>query len=120
MGMAARGPIRAAGWAFPLCSSRDGGVLGRLRRGRSEGFVILVCLLLLAVRYGRSMINMAKSRYTRWPTTGHEHHGAAGHQAGWEGCVAGIAYSEFHHHLTGMLVLIIGLSELRQALAIPF
>jgi hypothetical protein len=53
-------------------------------------------------------------------TTGLEHHGAAGHQAGWEGSVAGIAYSEFNHHLTGMLVLIIGLSELRQALAIPF
>src|SRR6185503_8237173 len=38
----------------------------------------------------------------------------------WEGSVAGIAYSEFNHHLTGMLVLIIGFSELRQALAIPF
>ena len=43
-----------------------------------------------------------------------------GHQAGWEGSVAGIAYSEFNHHLAGMLVLIIGLSELRQALAMPF
>ncbi len=31
----------------------------------------------------------------------------------------GIAYSEFNHHLTGMLVLIIGLSELRHALAVP-
>ena len=53
-------------------------------------------------------------------STDHEHHGAAGDLAGWEGSVAGIAYSEFNHHLTGMLVLIIGLSELRQALAIPF
>ncbi len=48
----------------------------------------------------------------------HAHHGAG--SSGWEGSAQGVAYSEFNHHLTGMLVLIIGLSELRQALAIPF
>ena len=40
--------------------------------------------------------------------------------SGWEGSTEGVAYSEFNHHLTGILVLIIGLSELRQALATPF
>ena len=48
----------------------------------------------------------------------HDHHGAS--SSGWEGSAQGVAYSEFNHHLTGMLVLIIGLSELRQALVIPF
>ena len=48
-----------------------------------------------------------------------QQHGTMGHQAGWEGSVAGIAYSEFNHHLSGILILIIGLSEVRQALAMP-
>ena len=52
-------------------------------------------------------------------TAGHEHHEAAGYPAGWEGSVSGIAYSEFNHRLTGILVVIVGLSELRQVLAIP-
>ncbi|MGH7180775.1 MAG: hypothetical protein ACREJN_02220 [Nitrospiraceae bacterium] len=52
------------------------------------------------------------------PSHGHDHHGA--NVSGWEGSTQGVAYSEFNHHLTGMLVLIIGLSELRQALATPF
>ena len=39
--------------------------------------------------------------------------------SGWEGSTQGVAYSEFNHHLTGILVLIIGLSELHQALATP-
>jgi putative copper resistance protein D len=52
--------------------------------------------------------------------TDHEHHGAAGYLAGWEGSVAGIAYSEFNHHLSGIWILIIGLSEVRQALAMPY
>ena len=49
MGMTARGPVRSAGWAFPLCSSRNDGVLQGPHRGRSVGFVILVCLFLSAV-----------------------------------------------------------------------
>jgi putative copper resistance protein D len=51
---------------------------------------------------------------------GHEHHAGMDFQAGWEGSGAGIAYSEFNHHLTGLLVFIIGLCELRQALAMTF
>ena len=50
-------------------------------------------------------------------STDHEHHAATGDRAGWEGSVAGAAYSEFNHHLNGILVLIIGFSELRHALA---
>ena len=51
---------------------------------------------------------------------GHNYHGAVGYHVGWEGTLVGIAYSEFNHHLTGMSVLFIGLSELRQALTMLF
>ncbi len=46
----------------------------------------------------------------------HDHHGGGGSEPAWEGSPEGIAYSEFNHHLAGFLVLLIGLSELRQAL----
>ena len=48
-----------------------------------------------------------------------DHHWDSSVSAGWEGSVAGIAYSEFNHHLAGIFVLIIGLSEIRQALVMP-
>lgn len=50
---------------------------------------------------------------------GHDHHGqagAAGHR--WEGSSEGKAYSEFNHHLAGVFVLLIGLTEFRKALAL--
>ena len=46
----------------------------------------------------------------------HDHPGMAG--GGWEGSAAGKAYSERNHHLAGVFVLLIGLSELRQGLAL--
>jgi putative copper resistance protein D len=39
--------------------------------------------------------------------------------SGWEGSAEGMAYSEFNHHLAGVLVLLIGLSELSYALRSP-
>jgi putative copper resistance protein D len=41
---------------------------------------------------------------------------AAGPQ--WEGSLEGIAYSDRNHHVAGLLVLLIGLTELREAFAI--
>src|SRR5262245_53429989 len=120
MGMTARGLIRSAGWAFPLCSNRDGRTRQRLFRGRWVVFVILAYLFLPAVPLWAQHDAHGKVSPPEAPVVGHEHHGTIGDQARWEGSVAGIAYSEFNHHLTGMLVLIIGLSELRQVLAIPF
>jgi putative copper resistance protein D len=49
------------------------------------------------------------------PQASHQH--AAGSAAGqWEGSPEGKAYSEFNHHLAGVFVLLIGLSELRGAM----
>lgn len=120
MGMTARGLIRSAGWAFPLCSSRDGRARQRLLRGRWVALVILTYLFLSAAPIWAQHDQHSQISSPEVPTTGHQRHGAVGDQPMWEGSVAGIAYSEFNHHLTGILVLIIGLSELRQALAVPF
>jgi hypothetical protein len=117
--MTARRPIRSAGWAFPMCSSRNGGVRQGTHRSFLVGFAILVCLFLSPARLWAQLNEYDQTSMHEAVTTGHKYHGAAGYQA-WEGSVAGIAYSEFNHHLTGMLILIIGFSELRQALAIPF
>ena len=119
MRMMARGPIRLAGWAFPLCGSRDGGVRQGQHRGRSVVCLILVCLFLSATTVWAQRDAHDQTSVHGALHVDHEHHGTVGPQSGWEGSVAGIAYSEFNHHLTGMLVLIIGLSELRQAMAVP-
>jgi len=37
----------------------------------------------------------------------------------WEGSVEGIAFSEFNHHLAGVLVILMGLAELAQASRLP-
>jgi len=47
----------------------------------------------------------------------HHAHGVAA--GGWEGSAEGKAYSEFNHHLAGALVVLIGLTEVRSALALP-
>ena len=48
------------------------------------------------------------------PGMAHDHGTAAG--GGWEGSPQGKAYAERNHHVAGVLVLLIGLSELRHAL----
>jgi hypothetical protein len=52
-------------------------------------------------------------------SAGHQHHHSAGTTPSWEGSAQGIAYSEFNHHLAGLFILAIGLSEVRQALGWP-
>ncbi len=80
---------------------------------------MLVCFFLSALPLWAQHDEQGHAAVQEAIATGLVHSGVVGHE-GWEGSVAGTAYSEFNHHLTGMLVLIIGLSELRQALAIPF
>ncbi|MCW5797755.1 MAG: hypothetical protein KIT40_04595 [Nitrospira sp.] len=47
------------------------------------------------------------------------HHEQSSSGPQWEGSREGIAYSEFNHHLAGVFLVLIGLSELRQALGWP-
>jgi putative copper resistance protein D len=47
---------------------------------------------------------------------GHDHAGAATSGPKWEGSPEGVAYSERNHHLAGLFVLLIALTELREAL----
>ena len=107
-----RRPLRPARWAFPFGNRRNDGVL--------LGFVILVCLFLSAMPLWAQHGEHDPTSMHETVPPGHNVHGPDGHHAGWEGSVAGIAYSEFNHHLTGMMVVIIGLCELRQALPMPF
>jgi putative copper resistance protein D len=48
----------------------------------------------------------------------HDHGGAAAGGPRWEGSPEGIAYSERNHHVAGLAVALIGLIELREALAL--
>jgi hypothetical protein len=118
--MIALRPVRSAGRAFLVGNNRGGGRLQGSHRICWTGFAILVFLVLSAIPLWAQHHEQGQPSVHEEIIIGHEHHMAAGSQAGWEGSVAGIAYSEFNHHLTGMLVLIIGLSELRHALAMSF
>ena len=46
------------------------------------------------------------------------HHDAPPAAGQWDGSPEGVAYSEFNHHMAGVFVLLIGLSELRGALGV--
>jgi hypothetical protein len=117
--MMAQRPVRSAGRAFILCNSRDGGMLKVSRRSHWVKSVVLFCLFLSATPLWAQHDEQNHTSVQSAVSLDHAQHGSVGYQAGWEGSVAGIAYSEFNHHLTGILVVIIGLSEVRQALAMP-
>ena len=110
-------PVRSHGRAFLVGNSLDGCMLQGSYRSRWIGFVILAFLLLSAIPLWAQHDEHSQSSAQEAVSTDHKHHAATGDRAGWEGSVAGAAYSEFNHHLTGILVLIIGFSELRHALA---
>jgi len=118
--MMAQRPVRSAGRAFLICNRYDGLLPQGSHLIRCVECVILVFLLLSAVPLWAQPDGHGQSSVQEQVSTDHEHHMARGDQAGWEGSVAEIAYSEFNHHLTGILVLIIGFSELRHALAMSF
>jgi len=48
----------------------------------------------------------------------HDHHHAPAVAGQWDGSPEGVAYSERNHHLAGVFVLLIGLSELRGGLGV--
>jgi putative copper resistance protein D len=89
-------------------------------RSHCVRFVFLFCLFLSATPLWAQHEEHDQTSVQQAVSSDHQYHGTVAYQAGWEGSVAGIAYSEFNHHLTGMLVLIIGLSEVRRALVMPY
>jgi putative copper resistance protein D len=60
--------------------------------------------------------------FAQQPESAHEpashQHGAPAVAGQWDGSPEGKAYSEFNHHLAGVFVLLIGLSELRGGLGV--
>src|SRR5262249_51343705 len=52
-------------------------------------------------------------------SAGHASHVVSAGTMAWEGSVEGIAFSEFNHHLAGVLVILMGLAELAQASRLP-
>ena len=116
----AQRPVRLAGRAFLLLNCRSGGRQKRLHENYRVGLVLLVCLFLSAAPLWAQHDGHDQRSVHEEGMTDHEHHVVVGSPSGWEGSIAGIAYSEFNHHLAGMLVVIIGLSELRHALATRF
>lgn len=112
-------PARLPGRAFLVGNNRGGGMGRGLYRSCWSAFVVVSWVFLSAVSLGAEP-DMQHQAFAYEVMPGHEHHGGMDFPAGWEGSLAGIAYSEFNHHLTGLLVFIIGLCELRQALALTF
>lgn len=111
-------PIRHSGWAFPLVP-----VSGASNRSNSAGVWVLCCSLvvmllgldgaLLFAQHGESGHEAAAVGSS---SHGHDHHAFTLSSDIWEGSKAGVAYSELNHHLAGLFVLLIGFSEMVQAM----
>ena len=112
-------PVRPSGWAFrfpPVFPSRPNSCLRCLTPLLwglcSVAIFLCVASLAFAVSAGHDHASFPDEQ-------GHHHAGSASSEPRWEGSREGIAYSEFNHHLAGIFLLLIGLSELRQALGWP-
>ncbi len=116
--MSAR-PIRQSGWAFrflPVCPSRPFHCSRFLR----AWFPFLGMLCLTVLLWSVSFVTAETGGHghgTVVQESGHQHAAVTGEL--WEGSQQGIAYSEFNHHMAGVFLLLIGLSEVRQALGWP-
>lgn len=112
-------PVRTAGWAArfpPVFFSRP---IHCLRfPGPWLPLVGLLCFIVLicGVSYA-----VAQDAHQGHGVSVGDHAYPHGTGAGerWEGSLQGIAYSEFNHHFAGIFLLLIGLSEVRQALGWP-
>jgi hypothetical protein len=113
MGETGRRLIRGTGWAFRLLRLLIGLSAARRRRLGLAG-IVLWCLI---ISFGVGLPAAGPAEEPEHETgTAHRHHSTAtSSPSSWEGSTEGIAYSETNHHLAGILVLLIGLSELRQA-----
>lgn len=110
-------PIRQSGWAVPFPPSSSSQLIVCLRL---LGLRLVALLSLLVPMWDASsvMAQYAEQGHFRVHEEQAHHHGS-GTATEWEGSARGIAYSEFNHHLAGVFLLLIGLSEVRQALGWP-
>jgi putative copper resistance protein D len=74
--------------------------------------------MLLGVIAGPALAQRSESSHESSHALTHGHGGTATGGPQWEGSPEGIAYSERNHHLAGVFVLLIALTELREALAL--
>lgn len=76
----------------------------------------LLCLMIsMVLLFGAA--GFAQQHETAHEPSSHPH-GAPAVAGQWDGSPEGKAYSEFNHHLAGVFVLLIGLSELRGAMGV--
>lgn len=110
-------PIWQSGWAVPFPPSSSSRLIVCLRL---LGLRLVVLLSLLIPMWDATsvMAQHAEQGHFRVHEEQTHHHGS-GPATEWEGSARGIAYSEFNHHLAGVFLLLIGLSEVRQALGWP-
>ncbi|ULA66434.1 MAG: conserved membrane protein of unknown function [Nitrospira sp.] len=114
-------PVWQSGWAVrfpPVSLSRPN---YRLRSLRPWCSLLGLCCIAIFVWLAFSPIAQAADHGHDSSVEEHGHHHGQSSSSGpqWEGSREGIAYSEFNHHLAGVFLLLIGLSELRQALGWP-
>ena len=116
--MSAR-PIRQSGWAFrflPVFSSRP----IHCPRFLTPWFPFPGMLCLAVLLWSVSFVMAGNADHGHDAAVQEQgHHYAAVRGELWEGSRQGIAYSEFNHHMAGVFLLLIGLSEVRQALGWP-
>ncbi len=77
----------------------------------------LLSCLVIAVSLLSGAVGLAQHYDSPHEPSAHQH-GATAAAAQWDGSPEGVAYSEFNHHLAGVFVLLIGLSELRGGLGV--
>src|SRR5215217_1730329 len=94
-------PIRASGWAFTLPTSLVPG----------GSWIYLVLMLGFLVTWIDPVL---AQRHVGHDTGDHSQESGVVHA--WEGSAAGIAFSEFNHHVSGFLLFVIGCAEMSQAL----
>ena len=108
--------IRETEWAFRLFGQRR----GHRARGRRHPWplgVLALCAFAIFSIGGVLADALAVGDH-KAAATDHHHHAITAAPSLWDGSPEGKAYSESNHHLAGLLVLLIGVSELRQALGL--
>jgi hypothetical protein len=110
-------PIWQPGWAVPFPPSSSSRLVLCLRL-LGLRLVALLCLFVPVLHASPLVAQPAEQGHFRVQEQ-QPHHHQNGTRTDWEGSASGIAYSEFNHHLAGVFILLIGLSEIRRALGWP-